>query len=182
MDLDIIAQYGPLAITLGAIVEGETAVLLGGAGLALGLFDFWDVVWAAFAGSLAGDQFFFWLGRKKGSACLARHPRFAARATWASGLLLRHRLPLLMAYRFIYGMRGVIPFAFGVSELCWRFFLLANLFTAALWSVLMTLLGLHAGKFLSDPSMAARLPLFGAGAALLFGLAMLLRRRLKARG
>ena len=61
--MNTIAQYGPAAIALGAFVEGETAVLLGGAGAALGMFDFWTVVWAAFAGSVAGDQYFFWVGR-----------------------------------------------------------------------------------------------------------------------
>lgn len=181
MDMHTIAQYGPLAIVLGTVAEGETVVLLGGAGLALGLFDFWTVVGAAFAGSLAGDQFFFWLGRVKGSAYLARHPRFGDRVARISHLLLRHRMPLLGTYRFIYGMRGVIPFAFGVSDLSWRFFLLANLFTGALWSVLITLVGVHAGKFLTDPSMAARLPILGAGAALLFGLGMLLRKRFNLR-
>ena len=181
MDMNTIAQYGPAAIALGTFVEGETAVLLGGAGVALGLFDFWTVAGAAFAGSMAGDQFFFWLGRLKGAAYLAAHPRFGAKVARVGSLLLRHRLPLLGTYRFIYGMRGVIPFAFGVSDLCWRFFLAANLVTATLWSLSITLLGLYAGKFLTDPSIVARLPLFGAGAALLFGVAVLLRRRIRAR-
>jgi membrane protein DedA with SNARE-associated domain len=179
MDMHTIAHYGPMAIALGTFAEGETAVLLGGAGAGLGLVDFWTVAGAAFAGSLAGDQFFFWLGRLKGSAFLARHPRFGDRVARMSGPLLRHRLPLLLFYRFIYGLRGVIPFAFGVSGLNWRVFLLTNLFTAALWSVLFTVIGTHAGKFLTDPSAGARLPLLGAGVALLFGLGMLLRRRLK---
>ena len=181
MDMDIIAQYGPVAIAVGAFVEGETAVLLGGAGLALGLFDFWTVVWAAFAGSVAGDQFFFWLGRFKGAAYLARHPRFGARAARACELLLRYRLTLLVTYRFIYGLRGAIPFALGLSNLCWRYFLLANLLSAGAWSVLFTLAGLHAAKSLSDPALAARLPLFGAGAALFFGLGLAVRKHLKSR-
>ncbi|MBU4525861.1 MAG: VTT domain-containing protein [Desulfomicrobium sp.] len=179
MDMHSIAQYGPVAIALGAFAEGETAVLLGGAGLALGLFDFWTVAGAAFAGSLAGDQFFFWLGRTRGSAYLARHPRFGDRVARISRLLLRHRAAFLGTYRFIYGMRGVIPFAFGVSDLNWRCFFLINLLTAGFWSVLFTVIGVHAGKFLTDPSVVARLPLLGAGAVLLLGLCLLLRRRLK---
>lgn len=179
MDMHAISQYGPMAIALGTFAEGETAVLLGGAGLALGLLDFWTVAGAAFAGSLAGDQFFFWLGRLKGAAWLARHPRFADRVAAASRQLAGHRTALLVSYRFIYGLRGVIPFAFGLTDLSWRFFFLANLVTAALWSVLFTLIGVHAGTFLADPFMAAQLPLFGAGAAFIFALCVLLRRRLK---
>lgn len=181
MDIDTVAHLGPLVIAVGTFVEGETALLLAGAGLAVGALDFWTIVAAAIAGSLAGDQFFFWLGRMKGSAYLNAHPRFGAKVLRSGDMLVRHRLLLLCTYRFIYGLRGVIPFAFGVSNLCWRFFLIANLLTAALWSVLITLLGMHAARFLTDPSTAARLPLLGAGAAILIGLGFLLKGRFKTR-
>ncbi|GAB6113626.1 DedA family protein [Desulfomicrobium salsuginis] len=182
MDMETIARFGPAAIALGTFLEGETTVLLAGAGLALGVFDFWTVVLSALAGSLAGDQFFFWLGRLKGAVWLNGHPRFGAAVGKATRMMVRHRLPLLCAYRFIYGLRGAIPFAFGVSGICWRFFLLANVVTAALWSVLVTMLGMHAGRFLTDADMLARLPLFGAVAAVAFGLAVVVRRRRKSGG
>ena len=181
MDMETITRFGPAAIALGAFLEGETAVLLAGAGIALGIFEFWTVVFAALAGSLAGDQFFFWLGRLKGGTFLASRPRFAAGVRRAEKILLRHRLALLAAYRFIYGLRGVIPFAYGLSDLCWRWFLLANLFTAAFWSLIMTWVGSQAGKFLADPSVAARLPLVGLGVALLAVAAIMVRRRLNSR-
>lgn len=176
MNTDTITQFGPAAIILGTFLEGETVLLLAGAGLAMGLFDFWTVVFSALAGSLIGDQCFFWLGRMGGAGWLTRHPRFGVRVRRAMAMLNRHRLPMLCFYRFIYGLRGGVPFAFGVSGLCWRYFLYANICTATLWSVLVTLLGLHAGKFLADPSILARLPMLGAAAALLVGLGFLLRR------
>lgn len=179
MNADTIAQIGPLAIALGTFLEGETALLLAGVGLAAGLFDFWTVLISALAGSLAGDQSFFWLGRLSGAGWLNRHPRFGARVRRATVMLNRHRLPMLCFYRFIYGLRGAVPFAFGVSGLCWRYFLYANICTATLWSALVTLLGLHAGKFLADPSILARLPMLGGAAVLLVGLGVLLRRRFK---
>lgn len=180
MDVDSIARFGPLAIALGTFLEGETALLLAGTGLALGILDFWAVV-AALAGSLAGDQLFFWLGRLKGSAWLGGHPRFGQRVHRAMGLVLKHRLPLLCTYRFIYGLRGAVPFAFGVSGLCWRFFLLANVCTAAFWSTVVSLLAMHAARFLTDPAVVARLPLMMAGAAALAVSVILLRRLRKPR-
>ena len=181
MDMETITRFGPAAIILGAFLEGETAVLLAGAGIALGIFDFWTVVLAALAGSLAGDQFFFLLGRLKGGTFLASRPRFEAEVRRAGKMLLRHRRALLATYRFIYGLRGVIPFAYGLSDLCWRYFLLANLVTAAVWSLVMAWIGSQAGKFLADPSLAARLPFIGLGVALLVVAAIMVRRRLTTR-
>lgn len=175
--METITRFGPLAVALGTFLEGETALLLAGTGLALGLFNFWSVVTAALAGSLAGDQFFFWLGRSRGGEWLTEHPRFGNRVRRAMNMLLRHRIVMLCAYRFIYGLRGAIPFAFGMSGMCWRYFLLANIVTATFWSLTITMLGLHAGKMLSDPDMLARLPLVGAGIAVVAGGILLLRRR-----
>ncbi len=179
--METIARFGPAAIILGAFLEGETAVLLAGAGIALGVLDFWTVVFAALAGSLAGDQFFFWLGRLRGGAFLASRPRFEAGVRRAGEMLLRRRRILLATYRFIYGLRGFIPFAYGLSDLCWRWFLLANLATSAFWSLIMTWIGSQAGKFLADPSVAARLPLVGLGTALLAAAAFMIRRGLSSR-
>jgi len=179
MDMDAIARFGPLAVALGAFAEGETALLLAGAGIALGMFDFWPVVLAAVAGSLAGDQFFFWLGRFRGAAFLSRHARFERLVNTANAALLRHRLLLLAGYRFIYGLRGAIPFAYGMSTLGWRTFLLANVLTAWVWSVLVTLAGLHAGQVLADPTVLTRLPLLFAGATIVVVAAILARRRFK---
>jgi membrane protein DedA with SNARE-associated domain len=181
MDMETIIRFGPLAVALGTFLEGETALLLAGAGLALGLFDFWTIVLAALAGSMAGDQFFFWLGRCRGGSWLREHPRFGKRVRRATDMLLRHRIVLLCTYRFIYGLRGTIPFAFGMSDMCWRFFLLANVITAAFWSLGITLLAMHAGKILADPAVIPRLPMLGAGVALAVVGIVLLRRRMNTR-
>lgn len=179
--MDSIAQLGPLAVVIGTCVEGETILLAAGAAVSLGLVDFWMVIAAACAGSLLGDQAFFWLGRLHGSSFLAGHPKYARRVRTVQTLLLRHRLPLLGGYRFVYGMRGIIPFAFGLSPLCWKYFLLSNLITATIWSLAATWLGMHAGQMLLDKGLAASLPLFGAVVALLIAAAILTHRFLTGR-
>jgi membrane protein DedA with SNARE-associated domain len=62
----LIAQYGYLVLFFGALVEGETILIAAAFAAHRGyLFLPW-VVLIAFAGSFAGDQFCFFLGRKKG--------------------------------------------------------------------------------------------------------------------
>ena len=174
MDMEYIARLGPLAVALGTFVEGETALILAGGAMALGLLDFWPVVLADLAGSLAGDQCFFWLGRLQGASFLAKRPRFAALVSKVGTHIMRHRLPLLMGYRFVYGLRGAVPFAFGVTDLCWKYFLAANVITATFWSVLMAGLSLHAGHLLAGGHVA----LFAAAVAGVLGLVWLALRRM----
>ena len=62
----LVASYGLWAIGAGAILEGETMVLLGGFFAHRGALDP-VAVWAVAAiAAFAGDQFWFWLGREHG--------------------------------------------------------------------------------------------------------------------
>ena len=59
----LIARYGLLAIFLGAGIEGETVVLLGGVLSHRGFLPFWPVALAAAFGSFVADQLLFFAGR-----------------------------------------------------------------------------------------------------------------------
>lgn len=177
MDMETLMRLGPVAVATGTFLEGEGALLLAGAGVALGVMDFWPVAGAAFAGCMAGDQFFFGLGRLKGREVLRSRPRFRRRVRRAERFLLRYRWPSLLGYRFVYGTRGIIPFAFGVSALPWRSFLAVNLGTAGVWSLGITYLAVHAAHILTAQPWPVWLLLAAAG--LLGG--RFLWRRFKAR-
>lgn len=177
--MESVKQFGIMAVAVGAFVEGETALILAGAAISMGILDFWPVVFAAMTGSLTGDQLFFWLGRLKGGAWLSMHPRFGQRVRRMEEVLIHRQVLLLCSYRFIYGIRGVIPFAFGISKLCWKYFLAANLITASLWSVGMALIGRFAGSFLSDPHSIAFIPVIVAGCFILVIAFQWIRARFK---
>ncbi len=130
----LIAQYGYTAIFIGALLEGETVLLIAAVLVQQGLLDFKWVLLASAAGAFAGDQFFFQLGRLKG-ACLFRH-----RAAWqhkldraGRWLNLRHGIVILL-YRFIYGMRAVIPFLLGAGRCRVGTFTLLSAASAMAWA------------------------------------------------
>jgi membrane protein DedA with SNARE-associated domain len=69
---DLIRHYGYLTILVATVLEGETVVLLGGFAAHRGYLDLAGVMAAAFAGSVAGDQLYFEIGRRKGLAFIER--------------------------------------------------------------------------------------------------------------
>ena len=66
----MIATYGYGAVLVGTFLEGETVVLLGGFAAHRGYLDLPWVIAVAFAGSLLGDQLYFYLGRRHSARIL----------------------------------------------------------------------------------------------------------------
>lgn len=145
----VIAQYGLVALFIGTFLEGEVVVIAGGL---LSRLDFLSLTWVlivAFVATFAGDQFFFYLGRKKGTEFLEkRHRRhWRARAEKVHDLIHNHQNKILFGYRFLYGLRIPTLFAIGTSELPTKKFVLLNLINSAVWSVVFVLGGYFFGEF-----------------------------------
>jgi len=129
-----IGQYGYTAIFIGAVLEGETVLLIAAVLVQQGLLDFKAVLLASAAGAFAGDQFFFQLGRLKG-ACLLGHRAAWQRKLDRAGRWLNHRQSIvILLYRFIYGMRAVIPFLLGSGRCRVCTFTLLSAASAMVWA------------------------------------------------
>ncbi|MHB1092326.1 DedA family protein [Thiobacillus sp.] len=145
----LIAQYGYAAVFLGALFEGESLLLLAGYAAHRGYLDFSALVVVAGVGAATGDQFFFWLGRRHGQALLARRPVWRGKVDYALALIQRYPSVIILAMRFMWGLRTALPIAIGLSGVRrWRFFWL-NLVSAALWAPLVGGAGYTFGALLS---------------------------------
>lgn len=145
----IIAQYGLVAVFIGTFIEGEIVVIAGGL---LARLEFLYLPWVlltAFVATFAGDQFFFYLGRKGGTQFLEkRHRRhWRARAEKVHDLIHNHQNKILFGYRFLYGLRIPTLFALGTSELPTKKFVLLNLINSAVWSLIFVFGGYYFGDF-----------------------------------
>ena len=131
----LIATYGYAALAVGAFLEGETILVLGGVAAHRGYLELPWVMAAAFLGTLFGDQLYFHIGRTHGTAFLEKRPAWKARSARVLSLLERHQVWLILAFRFLYGLRTVTPFLIGASGVRpWRFLWL-NVLGAAAWAV-----------------------------------------------
>ena len=138
MDLnELIAHNGACfyVITLvWTFLEGETVVLFAGFAAAQGLVDPFLLLCAAWLGSFAGDQFYFWLGRQFGVRLLDRFPRWRQGVDSALHWLERFDTGFILSFRFIYGVRNFSSFALGLSAVRWERFLRLNFLAAGLWA------------------------------------------------
>ncbi len=114
----LIAEYGAyfyLIAFVWTFLEGETVVLFAGFAAAQGLLDPLLLLIAAWLGSFAGDQCYFWLGRHFGVRLLDRFPRWRHGVDAALHWLERYDAGFILSFRFIYGVRNFSSFALGLS-------------------------------------------------------------------
>lgn len=131
----LIETYGYLAVLIGTFLEGETILVLGGFAAHRGYLSLPWVIVVAFIGSLCGDQLFFFLGRKHSQMILAKRQSWKDRIERAQKLLDRFRTPLILAFRFLYGLRTVAPFVIGMSPVPTRRFIFLNAVGALVWAL-----------------------------------------------
>jgi membrane protein DedA with SNARE-associated domain len=142
----LLARYGYWAILVGAFVEGETIVVLGGFFAHRHVLGLFGVIVCAFFGSLAGDQLAYFIGRKFGSRVLDWRPRWRPAAERARRELERRGTFLLVSFRFFYGLRNAVPFVAGLAGIPPRRFAPLNALGALLWAPTITLLGYTFGR------------------------------------
>ena len=136
-----IIHYGYIVILLGTFFEGETVLVIAGFLAHRGYLAFYLVVLCAFAGTFAGDQLYFFIGRKKGMAYLDTNRSWKVKSGRALKLLLRHQTLVILVFRFIYGIRTITPFLIGASGISvWRFMVL-NTIGGLTWALTITSLG-----------------------------------------
>jgi membrane protein DedA with SNARE-associated domain len=181
---ELIEHYGYLAVLVGTFLEGETILVLGGYMAHRGLLHLEGVMLAALLGSTAGDQLAYFLGRTGGAPFIEKRPRLQARLGRVRVLLERHRVPVMLGFRFLYGLRNATPLVIGVSGVKPGVFLPLNVAGAALWAVLVGLAGYSFGvaieAFIDDLQRYELWVLGGVAAVALPLLAWHLWRRTRA--
>ncbi len=178
---DMIARFGPVAVLVGAAVEGEVTMLLAGVAAHLGLIDFTGAVCLGTLGGFSSDALFYSIGRR-------RHA--AIRGSWIYRRVgpaieaLAGRLGILQIAlaRFIFGTRMATMLLWGMRDLGFVRFAVVDLAGCTAWAIVLGGLG----YFMSDSATALvgrvrRVELWLLGALIvaivLFGAAHAVSRR-----
>jgi len=145
---ELISNYGYVAVLIGTFFEGETILLIAGLFAHLGYLELPYVIAAAFAGTFAGDQLYFYIGRIKGGVLIGKRPGLRSKADRIFKLMHKHQTLLILGFRFLYGLRTITPLVLGLSGISPIRFLLLNICGALLWALFFGVLGYYFGTAL----------------------------------
>ena len=137
--MHIILVY--LGILLGIFFEGEMTMLSSVVAAHNGYLNLWVVVTLGFIGTFASDCFFFYLGRKRGTAWLAKRPKYEKKANNIFQNLAKTPFLVFISYRFLYGFRSVAPVVIGTSKITTKKFLTFSIISILIWDLTYTILG-----------------------------------------
>lgn len=142
----VVLAYGGPALFVWAWLQGEAAVIVGGALAAQGYWPWWGVWLLACVPAVLGHQIYFLLGRYGGDRLIARLPVRWHPAVERARVIVRERdSRIMLLMRFAYGIRLPLPFVCGAAGISPLRFLRYNVGTALLWSLIFTALGLAWG-------------------------------------
>ena len=144
----IISQFGYPALVLGLLLEGETVLVLAAFMAHRGYLNLPIVILLGCLVSFASDQFFFWMGRVRGSQFLEKRPAWKFHVERAKLLLGRNTVLLFLGVRFMYGLRTVMPFVIGMSEFDPKKFMLWDFIGSFLWALTFGLAGKLIGNIM----------------------------------
>ncbi|MCC8194925.1 MAG: DedA family protein [Deltaproteobacteria bacterium] len=143
---ELLRSYGYIALVAGAFLEGELIVILAGVLAHHGYLSPVPAALCAFGGSVASDQIMFSLGRWKGNAILRRFPGLEKKAPKVRGLLERYETPLILGFRYLYGLRNITPILMGMGRVNRWKFLALNSVSAAVWAPAFIAVGYFFGQ------------------------------------
>lgn len=143
-----VEHFGYAAVLIGTFFEGETVLVIAGFLAHQAYMKLSGVMVAALAGTMLGDQLYFHIGRWKGRDFIASRPHLNRHRHRVERLLHKHRVWLILGFRFVYGLRTVTPFVLGASRVSARLFFVLNSIGAVVWATVIGSAGYYFGTAL----------------------------------
>lgn len=183
----LLTKYGSFAVagvvcleSMGLPLPGE-AILIAAAIYAgkTGGLNIAEVVAAASAGAIVGDNIGYWIGREIGFPVLVRYGRYVGltepRIKVGQYLFMQHGGKIVFFGRFVALLRVLAALLAGVNRMPWPRFFLANAAGAILWASLFGFGAYLLGEDVEHLTRPAAIALGVAGLTLVIAWALFLR-------
>lgn len=127
-------HYGYLFVFFGAIAEGDATLLTASFLARRGYLDFRWVLIVAALGTIVANQTYFEWARRKGPGWISNFPKAKPRIETITMWTKNYGGLLILASRFLFGFRTLVPLVCGATGIDrWRF-TVWNLIGAVVWA------------------------------------------------
>lgn len=140
--------FAYLGLAAGLVLEGETVLIAASFAAHRGYLHLPYVMIAGFTITLLTDWFYFFAARTKGRKWVEKNEKVKQKLERIHVLIGRQPYLLFLSFRFLYGLRVLIPLAAGTSRVSSSIFLICSAIGTALWAVVYSLLGYFFGVVL----------------------------------
>lgn len=139
--LDYVLQYGYLAVFVGCLLEGDILVL-GASFLAYtSNLDLPLIMVAAFFGTWLSDMSWFVIGRYVNNETLKKWSWLHKMSSQSLIIVSARPRALALSFRFMYGLRMIIPFSLGRTAIPTSTFIIYNTLGILIWVAILSTLG-----------------------------------------
>jgi len=148
--LNLLIEYKYWIVIGGALIEGETILLIAGMAAFYGYLDLVWVVVIAFLGAAFHDNALFFLGRHTGPKLFSRFSKLQAKTHRVSELLHRYKNLFIFGFRFVYGIRTITPVLIGTTRISAKRYVCLTLLSGLVWATIVVVLGYWFASIIED--------------------------------
>ena len=131
-----IGTYGYVILFIWCVLEGESALIFAGIFCHTGDMNLVLAVAAGALGGMAGDQFYFYIGRTNKNYIYKKLYKQRRKFAIAHILLKQHGRKIIFLQRFLYGLRVVVPVSVGLTRYNWGQYIFINSLSSLSWATL----------------------------------------------
>jgi membrane protein DedA with SNARE-associated domain len=143
----LLITYGYPILFVGVLLEGETFLILAAYLAHRGYLNQTVIIIVGALATFLIVQALFHTGQRYGPKVLARRPRWQPRIDRVQRLLHRYGAWLIVGFRFLFGLRTIIPLTIGIVHYPALRFSLLNLVGALLWTSIIVVAGNGIARF-----------------------------------
>jgi len=148
--LELLHIYGYWLMAFGALIEGETFLLVGGIAASQGLLHLPGLILLAVIGSTFHDHVFYALGYFGGRKAVHKFKSLEAKSEKVLKMVDQYGIGLILILRFLYGFRTIIPVMIGISPISYLKFLIFDVIGGIIWATFFIMGGYFFGKAMEE--------------------------------
>jgi len=145
-----LATYGYIGLFLYSLGGGFVALIGAGVLSFMGKMDLSLSMMIAFAANAIGDVLLFYMARYQKSMMMEGLRKHRRKLALSHVMMKKYGSWIILLQKFVYGIKTLIPIAIGLTKYDFKKFVILNVLSAAVWTLVFGLGSYYSGSVLVE--------------------------------